>query len=246
MPELERVQPPYLQIAAALRAQILDGRLAPGDLVPSTRQLMEQWQVSKATATRALAVLADEGLTIGEAGRGTTVKMRSTTYRRARDRYALLKTTGSFHAPGEGSTITAAELTSDVPVDVRSALGLSDDEQAIRRHRVTRRDGEIVEVSTSWFAGSIADTAPALLSAERIASGTAAYVAEVTGRRLAHGTETSFARLATPEEAAELGQTEPLAVMVTEHLAADQHDEPLTYEVGVAPTGARVSYDYSL
>jgi hypothetical protein len=35
---------------------------------------MDHWRVSKATATRALAVLAEEGLTISQAGRGTSVR----------------------------------------------------------------------------------------------------------------------------------------------------------------------------
>lgn len=245
MADLAKVEPPYLQIAAALRSMILDGRLSPGDMVPSTRALMDEWSVSKATATRALAVLADEGLTIGQAGRGTTVRSAAATYRRASDRYAMLKQTGQFHAANERSTIVAAELT-EAPPEVRAALGLPDGSQAVRRHRVTRRDGEVIEVSTSWFPPTTGAVAPLLLSTERIPTGTAAYVSSQTGAVLAHGQETSYARLASSSECEELERKRPLAVYVTEHIACDQTGTPMTYEVGIAPPSHRVTYSYAL
>lgn len=244
-PELQRADPPYLQIAGALRTQILDGTLQPGDVVPSVRALMSQWKVSKATAARALAALADEGLTIGRPGVGTIVRDQAPLYRRARDRYTLVRTTGRMQLPNESSVIVAAELTS-APAEVRAALNLPGGTQAIRRHRVTRRDDTIVEISTSWFDGALAEIAPALLSTERIPEGTAAYVCTQTGRQLAHGQEATSARLATPEEASELEQPEPLAVFVTEHTACDATGQPLTYEVGICPPGYHVTYDYEI
>lgn len=245
MPELARVEPPYLQIAADLRSQIMDGRLAPGDTVPSTRALMEQWGVSKATATRALAVLADEGLTIGQAGRGTSVRSAAATYRRARDRYALLRQTGKFHQANERSTIAESRLVI-APAEVRQALNLPENSEAIKRHRITTRDDQIIEISTSWFPPDLAEIAPLLLSTERIPSGTATYVSQQTGRQLAHGQETTYARLATSAECEELGRKRPLAVLVTEHVACDRQGEPVTYEVGLAPPGHRVTYNYDI
>ena len=49
--------PPYAQIAAELRDQIEKGTLAPGDRVPSTREITQRWGVAMATATKALAAL---------------------------------------------------------------------------------------------------------------------------------------------------------------------------------------------
>lgn len=65
--------PPYAQIAAALRDQINSGELAPGDRVPSTRELTRQWGVAMATATKALTTLRQEGLVRPVAGVGTVV-----------------------------------------------------------------------------------------------------------------------------------------------------------------------------
>ncbi|MFD9407501.1 TetR/AcrR family transcriptional regulator C-terminal domain-containing protein [Streptomyces sp. NPDC059989] len=55
-------EPPYLRIAAGIRRRILDGELAPGDRVPSTRQICRDWGVALATATKALTALRSEGL----------------------------------------------------------------------------------------------------------------------------------------------------------------------------------------
>jgi DNA-binding transcriptional regulator YhcF (GntR family) len=54
--------PPYLRIAADLRRRIADGDLAPGDRLPSTRQLARDWDVALATATKALTVLQRDGM----------------------------------------------------------------------------------------------------------------------------------------------------------------------------------------
>jgi DNA-binding transcriptional regulator YhcF (GntR family) len=66
---------PYLRIAAALRDRITTGGLRPGDRVPSTRQLVRDFGVAMATASRALAVLRDEGLVSTRQGSGTVVRM---------------------------------------------------------------------------------------------------------------------------------------------------------------------------
>ncbi|MFC8830848.1 TetR/AcrR family transcriptional regulator C-terminal domain-containing protein [Streptomyces sp. NPDC057137] len=65
--------PPYLRIAAELRRRIASGDLVPGDRVPSTRRITEEWGVAMATATKALAVLNQEGLVRAVPGVGTVV-----------------------------------------------------------------------------------------------------------------------------------------------------------------------------
>ncbi|PWK72147.1 regulatory TetR family protein [Streptomyces sp. CG 926] len=65
--------PPYLRIVAAIRRRIADGELAPGDRVPSTRQIATQWGVALATATKALTTLRLEGLVEARPRIGTVV-----------------------------------------------------------------------------------------------------------------------------------------------------------------------------
>lgn len=74
--------PPYRRIAAELRARIDSGEWAPGDRVPSTRQITRDWGVAMATATKVLAVLRTEGLIETVRGVGTVVARRPATSRR--------------------------------------------------------------------------------------------------------------------------------------------------------------------
>jgi DNA-binding transcriptional regulator YhcF (GntR family) len=61
------------QLAQALRELIRSGQLAPGDRVPSEPQLARDHAVSRDTAQRALAMLADEGLITRRRGVGSIV-----------------------------------------------------------------------------------------------------------------------------------------------------------------------------
>ncbi|WP_331743347.1 TetR/AcrR family transcriptional regulator C-terminal domain-containing protein [Kitasatospora sp. NBC_01300] len=65
--------PPYLRIVAAIRRRIAHGELAPGDRVPSTRQIATEWGVALATATKALTTLRLEGLVEARPRIGTVV-----------------------------------------------------------------------------------------------------------------------------------------------------------------------------
>jgi DNA-binding transcriptional regulator YhcF (GntR family) len=100
-------EPASARIAADLRARISDGELAPGDRVPSTRELTQQWGVAMATATKALTALRQEGLVRSVRGVGTVVAEQS---RPARPRTA---------APGP-----AADRIVDTAIRIADAEGL--------------------------------------------------------------------------------------------------------------------------
>ena len=65
--------PPYRRIVDHVRHRIAAGELRPGDRIPSARQLTRDWDVAIATATKALGVLRQEGLTAVRPGIGTVV-----------------------------------------------------------------------------------------------------------------------------------------------------------------------------
>src|SRR3954447_931481 len=64
---------PYLRIAAEIRRRIQAGELRPGDRVPSTRGLVQEFGVAMATATKALATLQQDGVVHSLPGVGTVV-----------------------------------------------------------------------------------------------------------------------------------------------------------------------------
>jgi len=74
MPEPRGPVFPYHRIVDDLRSAILAGRLAPGDRLSSEWELAQQYQTSRPTVRRAVAVLKAEGLVITEQGRGTFVR----------------------------------------------------------------------------------------------------------------------------------------------------------------------------
>lgn len=63
-------EPVYVQLAGILRGQISSGEIAPGRPVPSLRTLSERYGVNRLTASKAVKVLADEGLVRVVRGRG--------------------------------------------------------------------------------------------------------------------------------------------------------------------------------
>ncbi|MFJ3727896.1 TetR/AcrR family transcriptional regulator C-terminal domain-containing protein [Streptomyces sp. NPDC090045] len=76
--------PRYSQIVAELRRRIETGELAPGDRVPSTREITRQWGVAMATATKVLSELRREGMVLAVPGVGTVVAAPSRPVRATR------------------------------------------------------------------------------------------------------------------------------------------------------------------
>jgi DNA-binding GntR family transcriptional regulator len=245
MPEIERPSPPYLQVARHIRDQIVRGELAPGDAVPSVREIAAGWGIARATAEKALLALRTQGLVEARPGSGTVVRGNPPIYRTAQDRYATVRQTGRIYTAGEHAQIRAAEQI-PAPDDVATALQVPAGSPVVRRHRVTYLGDTPVSSSTSWFTAKVGATAPKLLTAERILEGTSRYVEQATGRAVRYAQEHVAARLATAEEAAELGRAEPLAVLETLHTAWDGDNQPITYEVGLAQAGYQVTYSYEV
>lgn len=63
----------YREIADLIAAQIRAGTLEPGERLPSTTDYAAEYDVSEATAYRALSLLVDRGLVRGEPGRARYV-----------------------------------------------------------------------------------------------------------------------------------------------------------------------------
>ena len=64
------VRPPYQRIASDLRAQIMSGDLGPGTQLPSTPQLVEQYEAANTTIQKAVSALRGRGLPAQPDGQG--------------------------------------------------------------------------------------------------------------------------------------------------------------------------------
>ncbi|MFI9549991.1 TetR/AcrR family transcriptional regulator C-terminal domain-containing protein [Nonomuraea endophytica] len=69
----------YRQIMADITRRVAEGELRPGDRVPSTRQVAEQWGVATATAAKALTALRQEGVVVTVPRVGTVVAEKAHT-----------------------------------------------------------------------------------------------------------------------------------------------------------------------
>ncbi|WP_433891534.1 GntR family transcriptional regulator [Streptomyces sp. CA-111067] len=244
-PQIERALPPYLQILQAIRAQIAEGTLNAGDVVPSERQISSEWSVSRATATKVLAALRAEGLVDSIQGVGTVVSEQTTVGRSARDRVASMRRTGRIYPPNEHAKIVSTELV-QAPEGVAASLGVPSGSQVIRRQRITYRDDSPVSTSTSWFAGSLAESSPKLLVRERLTEGTPGYIEATTGRKFSTGRDQVAARPATQDDAETLGVSEGTAVLAGRNWIYDTEGEVLEYGESVALADRWSSYDYTI
>ncbi|MEU5835103.1 GntR family transcriptional regulator [Streptomyces diacarni] len=223
MPQLK-----YEQIADNLRGRITEGEFAPGDLLPSGRDLCEQWGVSRATVVKAMDVLRNDGVVVARQGSGFTVVETPVA------RPAGRRGTGPRSSGGRPYRRLGTPTREAPPDRVREALHLPDDRNALRRDRLVLLDeGEPYTLVSAWFPLDIADACPRVQQNGPIAEGTTRYVTRQTGRAPARATDVHTVRLATASECHQLGLVQPAAVAVTLHTAYDEGDKPLVCEEGV-------------
>ncbi|HEX8630787.1 MAG TPA: winged helix-turn-helix domain-containing protein [Catenuloplanes sp.] len=70
------ITPSYQRIVEDITRQITTGELGPGDKLPSTSQLREQYGVSGTAIRNAMLVLRSQGLVEGHQGKGVYVAAR--------------------------------------------------------------------------------------------------------------------------------------------------------------------------
>jgi DNA-binding transcriptional MocR family regulator len=98
-PQLGAGGPLYVEIARAIEADVLSGRLRPGDRLPPHRELADRIGVTVGTVSRGYAEAQKAGWISGEVGRGTFVLARQAS------------------VPGPGKDPELVDLSLNLPVD---------------------------------------------------------------------------------------------------------------------------------
>jgi DNA-binding transcriptional regulator YhcF (GntR family) len=70
---LDGNNPIFQQVKEAIEEDILRGALAPGEQIPSNRQLVALWEVNPMTIMKGVGLLADEGILYKKRGEGMFV-----------------------------------------------------------------------------------------------------------------------------------------------------------------------------
>lgn len=221
-------RPRHQQIAAELRALIMSGDLTPGTKLPSTPQLVDRYKSSNATIQRALRALKDEGFVSSRSGAGVYV----------RGRQPFIVDVANYFAPSPGGysydLLDVAEVRP--PADVAEALDLPDDGVAILRHRLLRHDGDVVELSWSYYPSTIAQGTD-LAGSVKIRGG-APRVLNDAGYPQRDFADRLSARMPTPEESEALGL--PSDVPVIRQFRVIHSDNNLPVEVSVLVKGGHL------
>ncbi|MFG2948834.1 GntR family transcriptional regulator [Streptomyces adustus] len=221
----------YEEIAESLRARIAAGEFAPGETLPSGRDLAEQWSVSRATTVKAMDVLRSDGVVVAKQGTGFVVAETPVA------RPAGARRAGSARIAGGMPFLRVGEPDWAEPsARVAAALGMAPGISALRRARILQlSDGTPHSYAEAWFPPDIAEASPRLSQTAPIPEGTTRYVRRQTGRFPTEGVDVTTVRLANETEARHLGLPEATAVAVVLHTAYDGEGHPLVCEEGVTP-----------
>jgi molybdate-binding protein/DNA-binding transcriptional regulator YhcF (GntR family) len=135
----------YRRIAEEIRQDILNGRLQPGDRLPSIRELTRRWNCTPGTVQRAYTELAQQELIISQAGKGTHVSSRLDPQRLQMQ--APLRRAGMVH---RAESFLLESLTAGYSLeDVRQSVDL-----AMDRWRSLQSETPAADRSHLRFSGS--------------------------------------------------------------------------------------------
>jgi GntR family transcriptional regulator len=242
--EAGRLAFPYQRIVDDLRSEILSARRGPGERLPSEHDLAEQYQTSRPTVRRAIAVLKAEGLVVTEQGKGAFVRptphvrllVSGTNYRRHR-RAGL----SGFNAQAleQGQTPQQEVLgvaTVDAPLEVSIRLNLDEGAPVVARRRLFRLDGQAVAFCDSYYPAELAE-GTAIAEDENISGGVHALIEDPAGpirRVVARSIDDLVARMPTHDEVQGLALPPGMPVVRVIRTIYDTDDNPLEVQDTVA------------
>ncbi|HWV19594.1 MAG TPA: phosphonate metabolism transcriptional regulator PhnF [Devosia sp.] len=214
----------WRQIADAIRLDIVGGKLANGDRLPTETLLAERFSANRHTVRRALAVLAEEGVVAAEQGRGTFVKsIRRLSYpigKRTRFREGLKGQAGSL------TSVSISDKIENATVQVAEALGIKPGAKVVRTEGLSVADGVPISRSTTWLPYRRFPDFAARIKAMQ--STTLVFQSYEIPDYSRFSTRIS-ARHADVEETRSLNLAPGAIVLVSEAVDIDPNGEPLSY-----------------
>ncbi|HSV80070.1 MAG TPA: histidine utilization repressor [Ramlibacter sp.] len=201
-------RPAYEQVKGWIRQHIASGQWKPGDPVPSESALMEQFEISRMTANRALRELASEGLVTRVQGSGTRVAQlhRISSQLVIRDIHEEMAERGHVHST---RVLKVAEETAGP--EVADSLGLRKGASVFHTVLVHLENGLPIQYEDRYVNP---EAAPRYLTTDFTRVSPTSHLLEHAP--LTEASYTIEACLPTPEEARALGikTSEPCLAMM--------------------------------
>jgi GntR family transcriptional regulator len=227
-------QLPSRRIADAVRELITSGELAPGDKLPSERELARRFGTARNTAREAVRLLTEEALVTAHHGKGVFVREKHRLFRWGNDRYSrkAYRETGltpfrlEMQRQGKTADIQAVAIDRITPpLDVAERLNVSPDEESVlRRLNEYRADDEPVQLVTTYLRWT--DAEGTLLLEPKTGPGGIHGRLEDKGHVMTTGRDEITARMPSHEEARFLQTPAGVPVLDVLHTSFDQHSEP--------------------
>ena len=236
--------PIYIRVARDLQERIATGDLAPGETLPSTHDLAEQYGMAPATAARALAVLVREGQATVVRGVGHTVRDRGVLDWPLYDFEQLPAQQDAWVAAMEAQGYQAKQ---DIRVEIVEAtdtvgdrLRLTSGDLVVIRHRrrfVRRRDGDDwtpIALAHSHFPEHVVRSTAIMHPADITTGGR--HILTERGHEMVRHSDEIMVRQAEPEEARQLGLSGTnAAVIVHLRTSEDAEGTPVRVMTNILP-----------
>lgn len=224
--------PLYRQVREDLIRRVLKGEWAPGAMLPSEKQLAQDYGHSQGTVRKALMQLFDEGLVIRRSGRGTFVASHGGQYKPS-----------SFHPIYDN---TGARVVEDASLYVRcdrmkatervaSGLRIATGADVSRILRLRRSGGRTAVVEKTHLPEELCPDAYALVRRERPQS-LYALLERAYNILITDVDEHVRARLASDDEAALLEVAPQSPVLEIERTALSLGGHPVEWRTMVCET----------
>lgn len=230
-PEAEQL--PSRRIANAVRELITSGELAPGDKLPSERELAHRFGTARNTAREAIRLLTEEALVTPHHGKGVFVRETQRLFRWGNDRYSrkAYRETGltpfrlEMQRQGKTANIQAVAIDRVIPPpEVAERLNVpADEESVLRRLNEYHADDEPVQLVTTYLRWS--DAEGTQLTEPKTGPGGIHGRLEDKGHTLKTGRDEVTARMPTHEETRFLRTPAGVPVLDVLHTSFDQNGE---------------------
>jgi GntR family transcriptional regulator len=228
---------PYHRIFEDLQSEILDGRRAPGERLPSEHDLAQMYNTSRPTVRRAIARLKADGLVVTEQGRGAFVRptphvrllLSGANYRKHRG-LGMPGFNAQVLEQGQSPEQQLREVAViDAPAEVAFRLDLAEGSPVVVRRRLFLVDGQPVALCDSYYPAKLVK-GTVIAEARKIKGGVHAVIEDPDGpirRRVARSVDDLMSRMPTPQEAQALALSVGIPVIRIIRTVYDAGERPL-------------------